>query len=548
MQQPTLRPIATTSRLLVAWGVLALPYVVLAGCLAHAKGLSSLAAYVGSVGLLLWLLAFLARTWRRFFLLHAPLWILAAVFAAYMLTYGSPPGELLAYVLATSSWDEVVGFFGIWQGERLLIGAAVFSAAYIAVAALAPMTPIFAARSSYIRWGILGALTLVSAVAAQDPVAFVQGLAMNPVIGTAMFVKGPLHAASAAVQGTVVPKVPYRAERVPGEEVHILIIGESARRDSWSAYGYSRKTTPNIDRLQSELILFKNAVADANVTVCAVPILLTGMSPARFDMKAVRGNLVDLAGEAGYSTAWLMNQDPHISLLTGVHAGRMVYPPSLKTLAASRLPLDQILLPEFNRQIASRGKAQFIGLHVIGSHWAYDSRYPAAFELFGSGRALTSADAISGKPDPQIVDAYDNSVAYTDWFLAQIIDAARGLSVPATVTYFSDHGEDLYTLDGMSGHGAAVYSKHQFDIPAFVWVNAAYRQAYADKVRALEQNAGKEIRSHNVFYSVADLMGIYWPGQRPDESFASAAFVPDVATPLLAGAGGTLVNRDQDLH
>ena len=45
---------------------------------------------------------------------------------------------------------------------------------------------------------------------------------------------------------------------------------------------------------------------------------------------------------------------------------------------------------------------------------------------------------------------------------------------------------------------------------------------------------------------LADLMGIHWPGQRPDESFASAAFVPDVATPLLAGAGGTLVNRDQD--
>ena len=85
------------------------------------------------------------------------------------------------------------------------------------------------------------------------------------------------------------------------------------------------------------MILFKNAVADANVTVCAVPILLTGMSPSRFDMKAVRGNLVDLAGEAGYTTAWLMNQDPHISLLTGVHAEQMVYPPSLSTLAASRL-------------------------------------------------------------------------------------------------------------------------------------------------------------------------------------------------------------------
>jgi hypothetical protein len=57
----------------------------------------------------------------------------------------------------------------------------------------------------------------------------------------------------------------------------------------------------------------------------------------------------------------------------------------------------------------------------------------------------------------------------------------------------------------------------------------------------MQQNAGKEIRSHNVFYSVADLMGIQWPGARAAESFASAAFVPDVETPLIAGAGGARV-------
>ena len=61
----------------------------------------------------------------------------------------------------------------------------------------------------------------------------------------------------------------------------------------------------------------------------------------------------------------------------------------------------------------------------------------------------------------------------------------------------------------------------------------------------MEQNAGKEIRSHNVFYSVADLMGIRWPSAKPDESFASAAFVPDLTTPLIAGAGGTRVTPDE---
>jgi glucan phosphoethanolaminetransferase (alkaline phosphatase superfamily) len=522
-----------------------LPYCVLAACVAKAKGAVCLTAFLASVALVLWLLAFVARTWRRLFLLHGPLWLLAVAFAAYVLIYGSIPGELLAYVLATSSWAEFVGFLGIWQGKQLLIGLVVLLAIYVAATAVAPRTAIIQGRVGPLRWGGLAAAMVLGAVAAQSPTLLVQSISANPLIGALMFAAGPLHSALAAVHGTAIPKIRYGADAVPAEEVHILVIGESARRDSWSAYGYSRKTTPRLDAMRDELILFKNAVADANVTICAVPILLTGMSPSQFDMRAVRGNLVDLAGEAGYTTSWLMNQDPHISLLTGVHADHMVYPPSLHTLAASRLPLDEILLPEFRRQIRQEGHARFIGLHVIGSHWAYDTRYPPGFEPFGSGVPLTYEDAISGKPDQHVVDAYDNSVAYSDWFLSQLIDEARKLAVPATVTYISDHGEDIYALDGRSGHGAPVYSQHQYDIPAFVWVNAAYRQAHPDKVAAMSQNAMKEVRSHNVFYSLADLMGIRWPGAKPEDSFASAAFQPDLKTPLIAGTGGTLVDRGE---
>ena len=518
-----------------------LPYGVTGICLARARGILCLAAFVASVALMLWLLALVARTWRGLFVVHAPLWLLAVAFAFYVLTYGSTPGELLAYVLATSSWAEFLGFLRIWQGMQLLIGLVVLLAIYIAATAVTPRTPIVQRRFGYLRWAGLAIALVLAAIAAQSPALLVQGLSANPLIGTLMFAAGPFHSALAAVHGTGIPKVRYGAEAVPAEEVHILVIGESARRDSWSAYGYSRKTTPRLDAMRDELIVFKNAVADANVTICAVPILLTGMSPSQFDMHSVRGNLVDLAGEAGYTTSWLMNQDPHISLLTGVHADHMVYPPSLRTLAVSHLPLDEILLPEFRRQIMQAGHARFIGLHVIGSHWAYDSRYPPGFEPFGSGIPLTYEDAISGKPDQHVVDAYDNSVAYSDWFLSQLIDEARKLAVPVTVTYISDHGEDIYALDGRSGHGAPVYSQHQFDIPAFVWVNAAFRQAHPDKVAAMTQNATKEIRSHNVFYSLADLMGIRWPGAKPDESFASSTFQPDIKTPLIAGTGGALV-------
>ena len=527
-------------RVLAPLLVLCLPFIALGLWLAEAKGSQSLAAFIVSIGLLFVLVAMLAATWRLFFLVQLPVLLLSAAFAIYTISYHTPPGEFLAYVLATSSWEEIRGFFSLWLGLRWLLAVSILALIYLLLTMGSPHKRIFAGSSARARWGFIAVVVLLSGYAARSPAAFIDGIAANPGVGTAFFVTGPLRYARAAVRGNAIPKVPFGASRINAEEVHILIIGESARRDSWSVYGYQRQTTPYLEKLRGEAIFFQHAVADANFTVCVVPILLTGMNPARFDMRAIRGNLVDLAEEAGYSTAWLMNQDPHISLLTGVHADQMVYPPSISTLVAGHLPLDESLLPHLRRELERRGAPRFIGLHVIGSHWEYDSRYPASFERFGTSRGLNYLSALKEKSAPRVLDSYDNSVAYTDWFLEQVIEQAKTLDVPVTVTYFADHGEDLYALDGNTGHGTATYTQHQFDIPAFVWINAAYRQAHPDKVEAIVQNSAKEIRSHNLFYSMADLMGIHWPEEAPADSYASSHFVPDVQSPHIAG--GALVS------
>jgi glucan phosphoethanolaminetransferase (alkaline phosphatase superfamily) len=514
-----------------------LPYAALAVWLGYATGWQSVAAFLACAALILWLLAFVTRTWRRFFLLQWPLFVLCAAFAAYAIAYGTPPGQMLAYVLATSSWEEVRGFFSIWQGEQLLLAAVIVAGTDLVLALRCPPTAMASGRTgAMVRWGVIAAVLLLIAASAQNVAAFMQGMAANPLIGTGLFIAGPLQHAKELVNGTAIRKVPYGAARVDHEEVHILVIGESSRRDSWSAYGYSRQTTPYLDRLRDEVIFLRDAVADANITIYAVPILLTGVSPDHFDMDAIHGNLVDLAAEAGYSTAWLMNQDPHVSLLIGIHADLMLYPPSLSTLALGHLPLDQTLLPELRRELERNGKPRFIGLHTIGSHWQYDSRYPPSFQHFGTSGALSYFSVLSTKPDQRIVDTYDNSIAYTDWFLDQVIAEARKLTVPATVTYLSDHGEDLLVLDGRAGHGAPTYSQHQFDIPAFIWVNAAYRAAHADQVQALKANANKPVRTHDFFYTEADLMGINWPGAMPTKSFASTQFAPEPNMPVIAGA------------
>ena len=60
-----------------------------------------------------------------------------------------------------------------------------------------------------------------------------------------------------------------------------------------------------------------------------------------------------------------------------------------------------------------------------------------------------------------------------------------------------------------------------------------------DKVSALQANISREIRTHDVFGTMADLMGISWPGAKPSRSFASDQFVPDTSEKF--AAGGVLV-------
>ena len=394
---------------------------------------------------------------------------------------------------------------------------------------------------------VLLALSLpLTAYAATDATLLIEGFGLNPAAGSIMFFAGQLPRARAEIHGANVVKIPFHAVHITrGEEVHVLIVGESARRGDWSVYGYRRATTPYLDRIRGETILLKDVMADANLTQLSVPMILTGIAPQDFGSTHIHGTLLDLAKEAGYSTTWLVNQDLDVSTSLGISADHLEYPPEMLLGRFGRHTRDEALLPAYRRELARSGSARFIGMHIMESHWEYYRRYPPSFRRFGSADALNSMSLFtrSATSNQQIVDSYDNSVLYGDWFLEQVIEAARTLNVPVTVTFIPDHGESLALFDGNAGHGGTVYDPAQFQIPAFIWLNTAYRAAHPGKVAALTRNSDKEIRSHDFFYTVADLMGISWPAARPERSFASDRFVPD--TSLQHIMGGVLQSRPQ---
>jgi glucan phosphoethanolaminetransferase (alkaline phosphatase superfamily) len=526
--------------LLIVWCTLALlaaaPFIGMLLWSLETQSWGGIATLLATTVLVIFLLAACAPGRRTFFLLTFPFWILACAYAAYTIVFGVAPGRAAAMLLSGASWEEIAGLYQLWQQKWLTLPIVAALLAYPLLCLQLAPAPILSRRTAVAgRVLLLLTVPLVVYTAESSQRAGVN-LSLNPVIGSLLFVGLRLPHARAELEGKLVVKTPFHARRITtGEEVHVLIVGESARRASWSAYGYKRPTTPFLDRLKAdhEAVFLTDAMADANLTGLSVPMILTGMTPQEIAAdRPVRSNLLDLAKEAGYTTAWLVNQDVGVSTTIGVVADHLEFPPDLHEGPFGRSDLDEVLLPAYRHDLARSGQPRFIGMHVMGSHWEYYRRYPKSLERFGSPQRLARLASATTDASlvPDLMDAYDNSVLYTDWFLEQVIEGARKLEVPATVTFIPDHGEAEPLLDGGAvGHGATHYVEAEFEIPSLIWVNAAYRRAHPDKVAALQANASKEIRSHDFFYTVADLMGITWPGAAAERSFASERFVPDAS-------------------
>jgi glucan phosphoethanolaminetransferase (alkaline phosphatase superfamily) len=522
----------------------ALPYaLMLVFAVQHHYGLRSVLALVASATLLCCLLAAGLRRWRPFFLAYLPLLVLSVAYCAYAFSFNMVPGRIFAIVMLSASAEELRGLLTVWPQKWLLLPACGLLVASVWAAWGLGEQLIYSGKHT--ARVLLGVALLATAAAASDPGQLINGFTANPALGSLMFLAGELPHARAEIHGASVRKIPFHATRSSAaEEVHVLIVGESARRSSWSLYGYNRETTPYLESIRREIIPLQHVVADANLTMLAVPMLLTGTAPQDYFMHPMHGSLFDLVKEAGYSTTWLVNQDFNVTTAIGITADHLDVPPELHEGIFGRHVLDDLLLPPLHQALARSGP-RFIGMHIMESHWEYYLRYPPNFRRYDHHQWLNPVAIMWGKRKlvgEELVDTYDNSTLHADWFLGQVIEAVRQLRTPATVTFIPDHGESLEDLgDGMAGHGGPVYGDSQFQVPAFVWVNDAYRAAHPDKVAALSANAAQEIHSHDFFYAVADLMGVTWPGFSPQRSFVSPQYVPDTARQVLLG--GNLQTR-----
>lgn len=309
-----------------------------------------------------------------------------------------------------------------------------------------------------------------------------------------------------------------RSETIAGPETYILVIGESARPDHFSLYGYNRPTTPLLDK-QAGLIAFENVVSQASVTKDAVPFILTRGHTKDPQRTADERSIVSVFRELGFETYWFSTQQR--DLTTGL-INRFAGEAGTQRFYERRY--DTYLLGDLERALADApggNNKRFIVMHMTGSHFYYPTRYPSEFDVFGAGNLST--------PE-QTIKAYDNSLRFTDYFLSQVIHALEGSPGLKALLYVSDHGENLND-DNRKLFGHMMNSRYDLPVPLLLWLSPEFQQRFPENAANARANVKRHLSTRNVFFTLQDLARASLAGDDPN-SLALSALRSDCAEPV----------------
>lgn len=305
-------------------------------------------------------------------------------------------------------------------------------------------------------------------------------------------------------------------------EVYVLVVGETSRACNWALQGYARPTNPQLVQMDG-CSYFPFTLSESNTTHKSVPMLLSPVSAVDYDSIYYRKGVLTAFREAGFHTAYFSNQRYNHSFIEffGKEADRCRFLRE-EGRKAVRNPSDGELLQMVAEELKLKRTKQFIVLHQYGSHFNYRERYPETAACFLPD-SPTDADPSNR---PTLLNAYDNSIRYTDAFLATLIRMLRQEEVPAVLLYTSDHGEDIFDDSRRRFlHASPVPTYYQVHVPFLVWMSEEYRTAYPVQAAAVPANREKPVSSSaSFFHSMLHLAGIQTRYRNDSLSVASPSY------------------------
>lgn len=322
-------------------------------------------------------------------------------------------------------------------------------------------------------------------------------------------------------------------------EVYVMVIGETARAMNFSLYGYQRDTNPRLSTTTG-LVTFSDVTTQSNTTHKSVPMLLSQASATDFERLFHEKGILEAFREAGFHTVFLSNQRPNHSFIDflGEQADQWLF---LKTGDANQAGrelagatskdgnyYDADLLPILDKILNQKRKKEFIVLHTYGSHFNYMERYPREMAHFLPD---THCEAkLENRPD--LINAYDNTIRYTDFVLSGVIERLRKHGGMSAMLYTSDHGENIFDdAHKLFLHASPRASEYELRVPFLVWTSQSFRQLLPEVSRALYANSHKQAQSsRSAFHTMLNIGGISTRYLQTLMSLASMQYQP---APLL---------------
>lgn len=286
----------------------------------------------------------------------------------------------------------------------------------------------------------------------------------------------------------------------------VLVVGETARAANFSLGGYGRETNPLLAGLP--IVYFDGVTSCGTDTRTSVPCMFSPYGRAGYSDRKAKSHesLLDVLQRTGISVLWRDNNSGCKSACDRVPtlAGSALHHPAHCTDEGC---FDEVLLEGLPEWIDALAGDAFVVLHQQGSHGpAYHKRSPPSFKRFLPECASAAVENCSRA---EIVNAYDNTIVYTDYVLAHLIamlqkEAAR---FDVAMLYVSDHGESLGE-NGLYLHGLPwlLAPEEQTRVPMVAWLSDGFAAGLHVDRSCLAQRRHDRLSHDHVFHSI---LGVY---------------------------------------
>ncbi|WP_394265302.1 phosphoethanolamine--lipid A transferase EptA [Bergeyella zoohelcum] len=413
--------------------------------------------------------------------------ILSAVSVYFINTYGVIVDESMIGNVFNTNYDESSSYFSIkWMLYVLLMG-------------ILPSVFIFKTKIDYPRpkrfFKTLGVtflpILLIVALNAKNILwidnhsKYLGGLAMP----WAYSVNTALYFTHKAQENRT--EIPLPDAQIADDEksVMVLVIGESARSQNFSLYGYSKNTNPLLSQVQG--LRHFPATSCATYTTAGVQCILSHENSG--ELYEILPNYLH---RSGVNVIWRTTNTGEPPVKIEKYQNGDVLKQKCQGEACD---YDEILLTQLREEILhSDKKKTLIILHTSTSHGPqYSKKYPASFQKFSP---VCNSVELGNCAQEELINAYDNTIVYTDYLLHKIITELQSLEgYTSSMIFVSDHGESLGEKNlYMHGLPMTLAPKEQYEIPFIVWTSEGAKPIIP--TTPLTQN--------HVFHSVLDFLSI----------------------------------------